>query len=67
MTATKWVKETNAIWIKPSRGKYSEDTFAHRDIALEFAKKLDAALISSSTFFVETRKVLKKDETKLLK
>ena len=37
MTATKWVKETNAIGIKPSRGKYSEGTFAHRDIALEFA------------------------------
>lgn len=37
MTATKWVKETNAIGIKPSHGKYSEGTFAHRDIALEFA------------------------------
>ena len=37
MTATKWVKETNAIGIKPSRGKYSKGTFAHRDIALEFA------------------------------
>ena len=33
MTATKWVKKTNAIGIKPSRGKYSEGTFAHRDIA----------------------------------
>ena len=37
MTATKWVKQTNAIGIKPSRGKYSEGTYAHRDIALEFA------------------------------
>lgn len=37
MTATKWVKEANAIGIKQSRGKYSEGTFAHRDIALEFA------------------------------
>ena len=37
MTATKWVKETNAIGIKPSRGKYSEGTYAHHDIALEFA------------------------------
>ena len=37
MTTTKWVKETNAIGIKPSRGKYSEGTFAHRDIALELA------------------------------
>ena len=37
MTATKWVKETNAIGIKPGRGKHSKGTFAHRDIALEFA------------------------------
>lgn len=37
ITATKWVKETNAIGIKPGRGKYSKGTFAHRDIALEFA------------------------------
>ena len=42
MTATKWVKETNAIGIKPSRGKYSEGTFAHRDIALEFASWISA-------------------------
>ena len=42
MTATKWVKKTNAIGIKPSRGKYSEGTFAHRDIALEFASWISA-------------------------
>ncbi len=42
MTATKWVKETNAIGIKPRRGKYSEGTFAHRDIALEFASWISA-------------------------
>ena len=44
MTATKWVKETNAIGIKPSRGKYSEGTFAHRDIALEFASWISAEI-----------------------
>ena len=42
MTATKWVKETNAIGVKPSRGKYSQGTFAHRDIALEFASWISA-------------------------
>ena len=42
MTATKWVKETNAIGVKPSRGKYSHGTFAHRDIALEFASWISA-------------------------
>lgn len=42
MTATKWAKQTNAIGIKPSRGKYSEGTYAHRDIALEFASWISA-------------------------
>ena len=37
MTPTKWIRETGAIGIKSSRGKYSEGTFAYRDIALEFA------------------------------
>ena len=37
LTPTKWVKETHAIGIKASRGKYSSGTFAHRDIAFEFA------------------------------
>lgn len=42
MTATKWAKQTNAIGIKPSRGKHSEGTYAHRDIALEFASWISA-------------------------
>ena len=37
ITPTKWIQKTNAIGIKTSRGRYSEGTFAHRDIALEFA------------------------------
>jgi len=37
LTPTKWIKKTNAIGIKAGRGKYSVGTFAHRDIALEFA------------------------------
>jgi len=37
LTPSKWVKETNAIGIRSGRGKYSSGTFAHRDIALEFA------------------------------
>ena len=42
MTPTKWIRETGAIGIKSSRGKYSEGTFAHRDIALEFALWISA-------------------------
>ena len=42
MTATKWVQKTGAIGLKPSRGKHSKGTFAHRDIALEFASWISA-------------------------
>ena len=42
LTPSKWTKETNAIGIRPGRGKYSSGTFAHRDIALEFASWISA-------------------------
>lgn len=41
MTPTKWKKRTNAIGIIPSSGRYSKGTFAHPDIALEFASWID--------------------------
>ncbi len=37
MTPKRWKEEFNAIGIIPSAGKYSVGTFAHRDIAFEFA------------------------------
>lgn len=37
MTPKKWVNKTRAIGIKTKAGKYGGGTFAHRDIALEFA------------------------------
>ena len=37
MTSTKWIKNTNAIGFRTKSGKYGGGTFAHRDIALEFA------------------------------
>ena len=37
MTPTKWIKSTNSIGFKSKSGKYGGGTFAHRDIALEFA------------------------------
>lgn len=37
MTPTKWIKHTNATGIKSKAGKYGGGTFAHKDIALEFA------------------------------
>ena len=40
MNPTKWKKLTNAIGIIPSSGKYSIGTYAHPDIAFEFASWL---------------------------
>ena len=37
MTPKRWKEEFNAIGIIPGAGKYSAGTFAHRDIAFEFA------------------------------
>ena len=42
MSPSKWKKRTNAIGIIPSAGKYSVGTYAHPDIALEFASWIDA-------------------------
>lgn len=40
MTPARWKKEFNAIGIIPGSGKYSKGTFAHPDIAFEFASWL---------------------------
>ena len=41
MTPNRWKKDFNAIGIIPSSGKYSVGTFAHPDIAFEFASWLN--------------------------
>ena len=41
MTPNRWKKNFNAIGIIPSSGKYSMGTFAHPDIAFEFASWLN--------------------------
>ena len=40
MTPKKWIKGTNAIGIISKQGKYNSGTFAHPDIAFEFASWL---------------------------
>lgn len=37
LTPTKWITKTGAIGIKTKRGRYASGTFAHKDIAFEFA------------------------------
>ena len=41
MTPSRWCTEVNAIGMTYSKGKYSVGTFAHSDIALEFASWID--------------------------
>ena len=43
MSPSRWIKETNAIGFISKRGKYEGGTFAHPDIALEFASWIDPA------------------------
>ena len=43
MSPSRWIKSTNAKGIISKRGKYGGGTFAHPDIALEFASWLDPA------------------------
>ena len=40
MTPKKWIKATNAIGIISKQGRYNSGTFAHPDIAFEFASWL---------------------------
>ena len=40
MSPTQWIKRTNAIGIISSQGRYNSGTFAHPDIAFEFASWL---------------------------
>jgi hypothetical protein len=37
LTPKKWIKDTNAIGIISKKGRYGGGTFAHKDIAFEFA------------------------------
>lgn len=60
MTPTRWKKEFNAIGIIPSSGKYSKGTFAHSDIALEFASWLDPAF---KIYLIHEFKRLKSNES----
>jgi len=43
MSPSRWIKEVNAQGFITKRGKYGGGTFAHPDIALEFASWLDQA------------------------
>jgi hypothetical protein len=43
MSPSQWRKRTYAIGIIPGSGKYSEGSYAHPDIALEFSSWIDTS------------------------
>ena len=59
MTPNRWKKDFNAIGIIPSAGKYSVGTFAHPDIAFEFASWLSPEF---KLYLITEFQRLKKDE-----
>lgn len=63
MTPTQWKKRTNATGIIPSAGKYSEGTFAHPDIAMEFASWIDSTF---KLYLIKEFQRLKAEEQKQL-
>ena len=63
MTPKKWIESTNAIGIVSKSGRYG-GTFAHKDIALEFASWIS---IEFKLYIIKEFQRLKEDETSLLK
>ena len=60
MTPNRWKKDFNAIGIIPSSGKYSIGTFAHPDIAFEFASWLN---VEFKLYLITEFERLKKNES----
>lgn len=63
LTPQKWIETTNAIGIVSKSGRYG-GTFAHRDIAFEFATWISAEF---KFYFIKEFQRLKADENERLK
>ncbi|ATA79757.1 DNA-binding protein [Capnocytophaga sputigena] len=63
MTPKKWIESTNAIGIVSKSGRYG-GTFAHKDIALEFASWIS---IEFKLYIIKEFQRLKEEETSQLK
>lgn len=60
MSPQKWIKETNAIGMISKSGRYEGGTFAHSDIALEFASWLSPEF---KLYVIQEFQRLKKNES----
>ena len=63
MTPTKWISEMNAIGMVSKSGRHGGGTYAHSDIALEFASWISAEF---KVYFIKDYKRLKADENSRL-
>jgi hypothetical protein len=63
LTPSKWIKATNAIGIISKSGRYGGGTFAHRDIAYEFASWLSPKF---KLYLIQEFQRLKEEEQKQL-
>lgn len=64
ISPSKWIKETNAMGIFTKSGRYNSGTYAHEDIALEFASWISAEF---KLYFIKEFRRLKEDENSRLK
>ncbi len=63
LSPEKWITKTNAIGIKTSRGRYGSGTFAHKDIAFEFASWVSPEF---KLFLIKEYQLLKEQEAQTL-
>ncbi|MCL1993990.1 MAG: KilA-N domain-containing protein [Spirochaetes bacterium] len=63
LSPEQWIEKTGAIGITTSRGRYSQGTFAHKDIAFEFATWVS---VEFKLYFIYEYQRLKEAEQKLL-
>ncbi len=64
ISPSKWIKETNAIGLLTKSGRYGSGTYAHEDIALEFASWISAEF---KLYFIKEFRRLKYQEKESLK
>ncbi len=63
LTPTKWISSTNAMGIRTKRGRYGSGTFAHIDIAFEFASWISPEF---KLYLIKDYQRLKADENSKL-
>ncbi len=60
LSPQKWIKSTNAIGLKSKSGRYGGGTFAHKDIAFEFASWISPEF---KLYIIKDYQRLKQDES----